>query len=79
MRFTINGQLGGEANSGSIHWRFEEMIAHASRDERLVPGEIFGSGTVGGGAGTETDRFLTHGDVIELHVTGLGTLTNSIV
>lgn len=79
MRFTINGQLAGEANSGSIHWRFEEMIAHASRDERLVPGEVFGSGTVGGGAGAETDRFLTRGDVIALDVTGLGTLTNSIV
>jgi 2-keto-4-pentenoate hydratase/2-oxohepta-3-ene-1,7-dioic acid hydratase in catechol pathway len=79
MRFSINGQARGEASSGSIHWRFEEMIAHASRDERLAPGEIFGSGTVGGGAGAETDTFLTHGDVIELHVAGLGTLTNSIV
>jgi 2-keto-4-pentenoate hydratase/2-oxohepta-3-ene-1,7-dioic acid hydratase in catechol pathway len=79
MKFTINGELAGEANSGSIHWKFEQMIAHASTDEQLRPGEIFGTGTVGGGAGTETGRFLTSGDVIELTVTGLGTLSNSIV
>lgn len=78
MRFSINGEEVDSANSGSIHWKFEQMIAHASRDERLVPGEIFGSGTVGGGAGTETGRFLTHGDRIDLAVDGLGVLTNTV-
>jgi 2-keto-4-pentenoate hydratase/2-oxohepta-3-ene-1,7-dioic acid hydratase in catechol pathway len=79
MEFRINDELVGTANSGTIHWRFEEMIAHASRDETLVPGEIFGTGTVGGGAGTETGRFLVKDDRIDLTVAGLGTLTNTVV
>ena len=29
----------------------EDMIAHASRDEQIVVGEIFGTGTVGNGDG----------------------------
>ena len=78
MRADVNGERWCDANSGTIHWKFEQMIAHASMDERLVPGEIFGSGTVGGGAGAEIGRFLHAGDVIELTVEPLGTLRNTI-
>jgi len=78
MSARVNDEVWCEANSASIHWRFEQMIAHASRGERLVPGEIFGSGTVGGGAGAETGRSLTRGDRIALTVGPLGTLHNTI-
>lgn len=78
MRADVNGERWCDANSGTIHWKFEQMIAHASMDERIVPGEIFGSGTVGGGAGAEIGRFLHAGDVIELTVEPLGTLRNTI-
>jgi 2-keto-4-pentenoate hydratase/2-oxohepta-3-ene-1,7-dioic acid hydratase in catechol pathway len=62
-----------------MHWRFEQMIAHASRGERIRAGEVFGSGTVGGGSGMEQDRKLAVGDVIELEVERLGLLRNRIV
>jgi 2-keto-4-pentenoate hydratase/2-oxohepta-3-ene-1,7-dioic acid hydratase in catechol pathway len=79
MSARVNDEIWCEASSASIHWRFEQMIAHASRGERLVPGEVFGSGTVGGGAGAETGRSLTRGDRIALTVGPLGTLRNTIV
>lgn len=75
----VNGEVRCDEHSGTMHWRFEDLIAHASRDERLVPGEIFGSGTVGNGSGAEIDRFLKRGDVVELEVEGLGTLRNRVV
>jgi 2-keto-4-pentenoate hydratase/2-oxohepta-3-ene-1,7-dioic acid hydratase in catechol pathway len=75
----VNGEVWCEAHSGTIHWTFEQMIAHASRDEYLRPGEVFGSGTVGGGSGAERGTLLRRGDVVELEVERLGTLRNRVV
>ena len=55
------------------------MIAHVSMDERIYPGDILGSGTVGGGCGLELDRWLQPGDVVELEIAGIGRLRNSVV
>lgn len=75
----VNDEVWCEANSGSMHWRFEQMIAHASSGERLHSGEVIGSGTVGWGSGAERGRHLTHGDVVELAVERLGTLRNRVI
>lgn len=75
----VNGEVWCDANSSSIHWHFEDMIAHASRDEELRPGEVFGSGTVGNGSGAERGVALKRGDVVELEVAGLGVLRNRVV
>lgn len=79
MRATVNGEEWTRGSTAQMHWRFEQMIAHASRAERLQVGEVFGSGTVGGGSGAEQDRILAPGDVVELTVDVLGTLRNQIV
>ena len=55
------------------------MITHVSMDEKLYPGDILGSGTVGGGCGLELDRWLQSGDVVELEVEGVGVLRNRVV
>ena len=57
---------------------FEEMIAHISRDETLMPGEFIGSGTVGNGCGLELGWFLEHGDRAELEVEKIGVLKNRV-
>jgi 2-keto-4-pentenoate hydratase/2-oxohepta-3-ene-1,7-dioic acid hydratase in catechol pathway len=44
-----------------------------------MPGEFFGSGTVGGGCALENGRFLAPGDVIEFEVEGIGILRNTVV
>lgn len=75
----INGEEWCRGNSGSAKWTFADVIAHASKSETLVPGECIGSGTVGGGCGLEHGRFLSPGDVIELEVSGIGTLRNKVV
>lgn len=74
----VNGAEWSRGNSGTMHHKFEDMIAHISADETLHAGEFIGSGTVGGGCGLELDRFLADGDVVELEVTGLGILRNRV-
>ena len=75
----INGEEWSRGHSGSMHWKFEDLIAHVSRSETLHPGEFFASGTVGGGCGLELERYLSEGDVIELEVEGIGVLRNRVV
>ena len=79
MIVRINGEEVSRGQSGKMHWKFEDCIAHVSRAETVHPGEFFASGTVGGGCGLEHDRFLAPNDVIELEVTGIGVLRNKIV
>ena len=61
----VNGEQWSRGHSGTIHWTFEDPIAHVSQSETLHPGEFFGSGTVG--------------DVIELEVEGIGILRNRLI
>jgi 2-keto-4-pentenoate hydratase/2-oxohepta-3-ene-1,7-dioic acid hydratase in catechol pathway len=75
----VNGEEWSRGHSGTMHHRFEDIIAFVSRSETLHPGEILGSGTVGGGCGLEVGRFLNSGDVIELEVERIGVLRNRII
>lgn len=75
----VNGEEWSRGNSGEMYHKFEDVLAHVSRDETLYPGEFFGSGTVGSGCGLELGKFLKHGDVVELEVQGLGVLKNRVV
>lgn len=75
----VNGTQWTAGSTAPMHWRFDAMIAYASRDERLQVGEVFGSGTVGGGSGAEQGRWLDPGDLVELTVSGIGTLRNRVV
>ena len=75
----VNGEVWSEGRFGSIHWSFPQMIAHVSRGEMIYPGDVFGSGTVGGGCGLELDRYLHPGDVVELEIQPIGVLRTCIV
>jgi len=87
MTANINGREYSRANLAEIHWSFGEMLAYASRGTELVPGDVIGSGTCGTGCilelsltqGGDEYRWLRPGDVVELAVAGLGTLTNRVI
>ncbi|SDY26052.1 fumarylacetoacetate hydrolase family protein [Thermoactinomyces sp. DSM 45892] len=82
MAARINGKQVSKGNLRDLTWTFSAMVAHASQDCELVPGEVFGSGTVGTGCllelGIEVHRYLEPGDIIELEVERLGVLSNRI-
>ncbi|MDP1640055.1 MAG: fumarylacetoacetate hydrolase family protein [Hyphomicrobium sp.] len=74
-----NGALMCECAAADARWSLGEVLAHASRSEQLVAGELFGSGTLPGGSGIEHGRLLERGDTITLAIDGIGTLSNRIV
>ena len=78
MSAWVNGELWSEGNSGASHYTFPQMIAFASEDQVLYPGDILASGTVGTGCGLELGRFLKTGDKIELEIENIGKLTHWI-
>jgi 2-keto-4-pentenoate hydratase/2-oxohepta-3-ene-1,7-dioic acid hydratase in catechol pathway len=79
MKASINGELWSDGNSGTIYHPFEKMISFASLDETLSPGDILGSGTVGGGCGLELDRWVKPNDIIELEIEKIGVLRNKVI
>lgn len=78
MRAWVNGELWSEGRSGAMHWNWGQIIAYVSRGETLHPGEVLGSGTVGGGCGLELGRLLMHDDEVRLEIEGIGAVTSRI-
>ena len=74
----VNGEERTRARTGEMHHSFGELIAYASQDCTLRPGEVIGSGTVPGGAGVESGRFLAPGDLVEMEAAGIGLLRNRV-
>ena len=78
MTARVNGEEWSRGNSGSIYWRFEQMIEFLSRDDTVYPGDVLGSGTVATGCGLELDRWVKRGDVMELEIEKIGVLRNRV-
>lgn len=74
----VNGEEWGRARSGAAHWRWSDVIAHASRAEEIFPTDVYGSGTPGGCCGLDLERELKPGDVVELEIERIGVLRNTI-
>lgn len=91
MACSVNGVQVSEGNLGDMDWTFAEIIERASYGVDLYPGDIIGSGTVGTGCFLElngtgklndpnyTEQWLQNGDVVEMNIDQLGTLSNTIV
>ena len=84
MTATVNGKKYSEGNAGSMYWTWPQLLAHASRDTELRPGDVIGSGTVGTGCILEltpeaVGGWLKAGDRVELWVEGIGVLGNPVV
>lgn len=78
LRVRINGEEWGGDSTANMHFTFADLIAYASQDLTLRPGEVLGSGTATGGSGLELDRWLQPGDLIEMEADGIGVLRNRV-
>ena len=84
MTAEVNGVETSRGRWSDAHFSFGEMLARASADVRLRPGDLVGSGTVGTGCLLEVrdatlGRYLEPGDTVTLTIERLGALTNPIV
>ena len=80
----MNGVETSRGRWSDAHFSFGDMLARASADTRLRPGDLIGSGTVGTGCLLEVrdqtlGRYLEPGDEVVLTVDRLGSLRNPIV
>jgi fumarylacetoacetate (FAA) hydrolase len=76
----VNGEERSRGDLGSMYHPWEALVAQAARSTVLRPGDIIGSGTVGGGCILEhgDGRWLRSGDVVELEIEGIGVLRNTV-
>ncbi|MEO8527592.1 MAG: fumarylacetoacetate hydrolase family protein [Pseudolysinimonas sp.] len=82
----VNGVTIGTDLLGNMGWPFRDLVAYASRDTRVVPGDVLGSGTSGRGclaelwgrAGELVPPPLVTADEVTLRVERLGEVRNVI-
>ena len=91
MKCSVNGIQVSQANLSDMDWTFAEIIERASYGVDLFPGDVIGSGTAGTGCFLELngtgklndseykEQWLQEGDVVDMEIEGLGTLTNTMV
>jgi fumarylacetoacetate (FAA) hydrolase len=84
MEAWVGDRRTSEGRWSSAAFSFGEMVARASADVRLRPGDLLGSGTVGGGCLLEIreqrlGRWLEPGDVVKLQIERMGILETPIV
>jgi 2-keto-4-pentenoate hydratase/2-oxohepta-3-ene-1,7-dioic acid hydratase in catechol pathway len=75
----VNGELRQKASTLDLIFDIPTLIATISAGLTLEPGDIIATGTPKGvGIGLTPPRFLQSGDVVEVSITGLGVLRNTI-
>jgi fumarylacetoacetate (FAA) hydrolase len=84
MTAEVNGVETSRGCWSDARFSFGEMVARASADARLRPGDLLGSGTVGSGCLLEVKdealgRYLQPGDEVTLRIERLGALRTPIV
>jgi fumarylacetoacetate (FAA) hydrolase len=91
MTCKVNGIEVSRGNMGDMDWTFAEIIERCAYGVTVWAGDVIGSGTVGTGCFLELngtgklndpnykEQWLQDGDVVEMEIDGLGTLTNTII
>lgn len=76
----LDGEVVQSAPIDMMTHRIEDVIAYISEATTLQPGDIICTGTPGGvGAARKPQRFMRPGETVSVTITGLGTLTNTVV
>jgi 2-keto-4-pentenoate hydratase/2-oxohepta-3-ene-1,7-dioic acid hydratase in catechol pathway len=76
----LNGELVQQASTGSMIFPVVDLITQLSTGTTLVAGTVILTGTPGGvGMGRVPQRFLRHGDVVDVTIHGVGRLSNPVV
>jgi 2-keto-4-pentenoate hydratase/2-oxohepta-3-ene-1,7-dioic acid hydratase in catechol pathway len=83
----VNDERIGFDLVSNMGWPFPELVAYASRNSRVVPGDVLGSGTTGNGGclgelwgrrGELSPPPLAEGDTVRMVVEGIGELHGTV-
>ncbi|MEO6521112.1 MAG: fumarylacetoacetate hydrolase family protein [Mucilaginibacter sp.] len=91
MKCWVNGTQVSNGSMADMDWTFAEIIERCAYGCDVLPGDVIGSGTVGTGCFLELNgtgllndasyktQWLKDGDIVEMEITGLGILSNTII
>lgn len=80
IRCRVNGKAVQVSNTRNLVFGIPELIAYISQAITLEPGDVVSTGTPGGvGVYKDPPVFLKPGDVMQVEIQGLGTLTNRCI
>lgn len=75
----LNGQVMQEATTDQMIFKVADIIAYVSSFTRLEPGDVIATGTPGGVGQARNPRvFMAPGDKVEVEISKVGKLTNSV-
>jgi 2-keto-4-pentenoate hydratase/2-oxohepta-3-ene-1,7-dioic acid hydratase in catechol pathway len=75
----VNGEVRQRDTTANMTFPFARIIEYVSTFRTLAPGDMIATGTpIGAGARFDPPVWLREGDVIEVEVEGVGTLSNTV-
>lgn len=75
----LNGEVMQHGHVSDLIFPIPELIAYISRFTPLSPGDVIATGTPEGvGSSRKPPRFLAAGDMLEVEIPGVGTLTHTV-
>lgn len=75
----VNGEVRQDDNTSNLMFPFRSLIRYISTWTALKPGDVIITGTpIGAGIRFTPPKFLKAGDVVEIEVSGVGALSNTI-
>ncbi|HET6175059.1 MAG TPA: fumarylacetoacetate hydrolase family protein [Gaiellales bacterium] len=75
----VSGETLQRSNTKNLIFGVEALVEYASRGTTLEPGDVIATGTPGGvGDARDPKRYLREGDVVDITVSGVGTLSNPV-
>lgn len=75
----VNGETLQESNTDQFIFGVEEVVEYISNVMTLRPGDVISTGTPGGvGIFRDPPELLDDGDIVDVEIEGIGTLTNHV-
>jgi acylpyruvate hydrolase len=79
LKTTVNGEVMQDNNTNDLIFPIDHIIAYFSQWYTFQPGDLISTGSPAGvGFGRDPKLFMKDGDVVEITVEGLGTLSNPV-
>ncbi len=79
IKMLVNGELRQQARTSEMTASCAEIVAYISTQMTLLPGDLIATGTPAGvGVFREPPTFLQDGDLMEVHLEGVGVLRNRV-
>ena len=80
IKTKVNDELRQNDNTDNLMFSFKYLVSYLSTFYHLKAGDIIATGTPNGaGARFDPPKYLTAGDVVEVEVSGIGSLKNGVM